>query len=380
MPDSRMPGFGRDTASARRRRLVDAGWLSPQEAEVLAAGPSDPERLSEDVVGQLRLPLSIVPNFRINDQDRLIPMATEEASVVAGAARVGALLRDGTGIRGRPGARRLSAQVLVDDGDAAAWLTRRGDALHRELDAGHPALCAAGGGVEGISARALPAGQVLTLEVRVGDAMGAHAVDRMAEVLGRRWETDHPGGRAVAAIVSNWPVGSPAAVEAEVPVSALARSGRGGDAVAQDILRLCAWASEDPRRLATHLKGTMNGALGVLAAFRQDLRAVDAAVLAGVWCDADGVAAPRWELKGARLCGCVALPIPCGTVGRGQDDPALVLLRRLSGVVRAGDLEVLALSAGLASNLSALQVLVTEGIVAGHGALHGGHATPKGES
>jgi len=355
------------------------GWLSSEEAAALAAGPGGHERLSEDVVGDHRLPLSIVPNFRINGLDRLIPMVTEEASVVAGAARIGALLRAGDGLRGRSGARRLSAQVLVDGGDAAAWLSTQGDALRADLDAGHPSLCAAGGGVESISLRTLSVGQVLTIDVRVGDAMGAHAVDRMAEALGERWEAEHSGARAVAAIVSNWPVGRPAAVEAEVPVAALARQGRDGDAVARDIMRLSQWAAEDPRRLVTHLKGTQNGVLGVLAAFRQDLRAVDAAALAAIWSRTDGAEAPRWELRGEVLAGRVALPIPCGIVGRGQDDPTLALLRRLSGVTRAGDLEVLALSAGLASNLSALQVLATEGIVAGHGRLHEA-PPPEGES
>lgn len=377
MPDSRMPGFGRGSPSTRRQRLVDAGWLSAPEAATLAAGPGSPGPLSEDVVGALCLPLSLIPNVRINARDVMVPLATEEASVAAGAARVATLLRDGAGLRGTPGDRRLSAQVLLDGGDAARWLESRRDALTLELDAGHPSLCAAGGGVDGIDVRDTSAGQVLTIDVRVGDAMGAHAVDRMAEVLAARWDAENEGGRAIAAIVSNWPAGAPAVVEATVAVGSLARAGRGGPAVAADIERLSEWAAGDPRRRVTHLKGTMNGVLGVLAAFRQDLRAADAAALAAAWNGIEGTCIPEWTVRGEALLGRVALPVPCGIVGRGQDDPALALLRRLGAIRSAGDLEVLALATGLLSNLSALQVLVTEGIVAGHGVLHDAHGGPK---
>jgi hydroxymethylglutaryl-CoA reductase len=360
----------------RRHRLVEAGWLTPQEASLLATGPGGSEGLSEDVVGVLRLPLSLLPNIRINGRDVLVPMATEEASIAAGIARVARLLRHDGGLRGIPGDRLLSAQVLVEGGDAAAWLRSR-PGLPAELNAGHPTLCAAGGGVAGIRVRDTAAGRVLTIDVRIGDAMGAHAVDRMAEVLAACWEAENADGRAVAAIVSNWPVGAPAVVEATVPIESLARAGRSGPAVASDIARLSAWAVADPQRRVTHLKGTMNGILGVLGAFRQDLRAADAAALAAAWNAVDGISIPAWTVRGEVLAGRVALPVPCGIVGRGQEDPGLVLLRRLAGVTRAGDLEVVALAAGLLSNLSALQVLVTEGIVAGHGGLHDARGGPE---
>ena len=197
--------------------------------------------------------------------------------------------------------------------------------------------------------------------------------------LGRAWETENPGGRVVAAIVSNWPVGEPATVEAEVSIQELARAGRSGAEVAADIVRLCTWAQEDPRRRVTHLKGAMNGIHGVLSVFRQDLRAVDAAALSAVWNDLEGVRLPLWERRGDHLVGAAALPIPCGIVGRGQTDPVLEMLRGLAGIHTGGDLEVVALTAGLLSNLAALQVLVSEGIVAGHGRLHGGTGAPGDE-
>ena len=378
MPDSRMPGFGRGTPSARRERLIETGWLSADEAASLVEGPGATNDLSEDSVGVHRLPLSLVPNFRINGEEVLVPMSTEEASVVAGVARVAKLLRGGDGIIGQSGSRRLSAQILVKGGDARPWLAATSDSLKALLDAGHPHLCAAGGGVEGIEVQTHEAGQVLVIDVRVGDAMGAHAVDRMAETLGKKWEAEVAGGRVLAAIVSNWPVGAPAVVEAQVPLEALERNGRAGADVAADIERLCSWAHEDPRRRVTHMKGAMNGISGVLAAFRQDLRATNAAALAAVWNDLEGVIVPTWTIEGDVLAGRAALPVPCGVVGRGQADPVLTLLRRLAGVASRADLEVVALSAGLAANLAALQVLVTEGIVAGHGRLHDGILTPKG--
>src|SRR5207247_3316924 len=44
------------------------------------------DRMIENVVGAMPIPLGIAVNFRVNERDYLVPMAIEEPSVVAAAS------------------------------------------------------------------------------------------------------------------------------------------------------------------------------------------------------------------------------------------------------------------------------------------------------
>lgn len=46
----------------------------------------------ENVIGTLSLPLSVVPQMMINNKKYMIPMCTEEPSVVAACSSIGKLL------------------------------------------------------------------------------------------------------------------------------------------------------------------------------------------------------------------------------------------------------------------------------------------------
>lgn len=52
------------------------------------------DAMIENVIGVLSLPLSIVPNFVINNKKYMIPMCIEEPSVVAACSSIGKLLSD----------------------------------------------------------------------------------------------------------------------------------------------------------------------------------------------------------------------------------------------------------------------------------------------
>ena len=61
------------------------------------------DRMIENVIGMMPMPLGIAVNFLINDRDYLIPMAIEEPSVVAAASYAARMARDGGGFRGEEG-------------------------------------------------------------------------------------------------------------------------------------------------------------------------------------------------------------------------------------------------------------------------------------
>ena len=88
--DSRISGFYKLTREERVKKIAELTGIPMEELEPLA----DPSKMDmeilnhmiENVIGSMTLPLGIATNFRINDQDYLIPMAIEEPSVVAAAS------------------------------------------------------------------------------------------------------------------------------------------------------------------------------------------------------------------------------------------------------------------------------------------------------
>jgi hydroxymethylglutaryl-CoA reductase len=199
----------------RLQAIETAGFITREERLVLAPTGGGPLPRLENLCTLLPLGLSLAPNFRINGRDRVVPMVTEEASVVAGASRIAVLLRSGEGLRATAGERLLGGQVLwAWQGSwqdlAALTEPRQGELLER-LNGLHPSLVGAGGGLRSFCWRAGPeAGlQVLDLVAHTGDAMGAHLLDRLAAELAGELLRFLPG-RPVTSIVRIAPwVGRP---------------------------------------------------------------------------------------------------------------------------------------------------------------------------
>ena len=69
----------------------------------------------ENVVGTLAIPVGIATNFTVNGRDYLIPMATEEPSVVAAASNVARMARRHGGIHASTTAPVMIAQIQLVD-------------------------------------------------------------------------------------------------------------------------------------------------------------------------------------------------------------------------------------------------------------------------
>ncbi|MFN7133501.1 MAG: 3-hydroxy-3-methylglutaryl-CoA reductase, partial [Myxococcales bacterium] len=171
---SRLSGFYRLPPQERRRRLVEARWLTPEEAEALTRmgrfGEPDADAMIENVVGLHALPLAVALNFRINGEERVLPMAVEEPSIVAAASYAARLVADGGGFLAEADPPVLAAQIqLLDVPDTEAAL-RRLHAAEPELlaaaDALIPRMVARGGGARGLEVRLL-APDMLCVHVHV---------------------------------------------------------------------------------------------------------------------------------------------------------------------------------------------------------------------
>ncbi|HEV7734484.1 MAG TPA: hydroxymethylglutaryl-CoA reductase, degradative [Candidatus Binatia bacterium] len=380
---SRIAGFGRLGHAERLSRLAERTGLGLDDvatltdAQVLTFEAAD--HMIENAVGVLGLPMGIALNFRINGDDRLVPMAVEEPSVVAAASSAARLVREGGGFTADADPSIMIGQVhllRVTDPDVAR--TRIEAAAERVMavaDAIHPNMARRGGGVRGLTARVLPdapggTGMVVHLLVDVGDAMGANAVNSMVEAIAPDLEA-LSGGEARLRILSNLADQRVARAEGRVPFAALDTPSLAGRVVAERVVEAWALADVDPYRATTHNKGVMNGVDAVALATGQDWRGIEAG--AHAFAARAGRYAPltTWSIDGDVLLGRIALPLAVGIVGGNLEcNPRARLALRILAVRGARDLAAVMAAAGLAQNLAALRALVTDGIQRGHMALH----------
>jgi hydroxymethylglutaryl-CoA reductase len=371
--------FYKLSVSERIERLFAEGAIDAAGAAILRSGAplsiERADRLIENVVGVFPLPLGIARNFRVNGKDVLVPMAIEEASVVAAASNGARLLRKGGGILAEAGEPLMVGQVQVleprDFAAAAEAIKRAAPEILALANAGHSRLVAAGGGARRLAVRALeetPAGPMLIVEIEVDvrDAMGANAVNSMCEAIAPLI-AERAGGRAGLRILSNLCDRRLVRASGTVPAAEI-----GGPEGVRGIVEASAFAEADPYRAATHNKGIMNGVDALLLATGQDWRAAEAGAHAYAARSGRYGALAVWRRdERGDLAGRLEMPLAVGIVGGGTEvHPVAAVARKICGAKTAADLAALAAAVGLAQNLAAIRALAQEGIQRGHMKLH----------
>ncbi|MFP3219974.1 MAG: hydroxymethylglutaryl-CoA reductase, degradative [Candidatus Marsarchaeota archaeon] len=324
--------------------------------------PNPPPPLPlENSIGFFPINFAVANYFLIDGKDYLIPMATEEPSVVAAASNGAKMARSGGGFFTGAGEQLMLSEVVIK----GAKNDFNPEDYYRELkslaDSQMPSVVAAGGGLKEVKTERLGNYLVVKFWVDTADSMGANALDRLAEAVAPIIETA-TGGKALLRVLSNRVERRLAWAEAKVPLEAL-----GGEEVARSVEEASQFASLSEERAVTHNKGIMNGVSAVALATGNDTRALEAA--AHSYACREGKYRPlsSWHVEGDRLVGRIDLPIPVGTVGGGvRSNEAAVFSLKLLGVSKAVELGRVMAAVGLAQNLAALKALVTEGIQKGH--------------
>jgi hydroxymethylglutaryl-CoA reductase len=304
-------------------------------------------------------------------------MAVEETSVVAAFSNAAKIARAGGGFTAEADPPHMIGQVQLspDTAEEADRIVARLAAGQEEIGTVAREACASmesrGGGLIRIETRRLeddeggPPIVVLHLVVDVVDAMGANAVNTIAELVAPTVE--RVAGRGVhLRILSNLAVHRLARAACSIPVDAL-----GGLEIAERIADADRFSRIDPYRAATHNKGILNGIDAVAVATGNDWRAIEAAAHAYAARDGRYRGLTRWRIAGDRLDGSIELPMPVGIVGGvTKSHPTIALLSSLIGVESARMLAAILAAVGLAQNLAALRALSAEGIQHGHMMLH----------
>lgn len=371
---SRIPGFYQLSPRERLRKVADMSGLDAAgEAHLADTGNLPAETadcMIENVIGTLNLPIGVATNLIIDGEEPLVPMATEESSVVAAVCNAARQCRDAGGFYTDTSSPIMIAQVqllgVANPDFARLRLLEARDEIKRICDATDPVLLEHGGGFQDIEVRVLEDMVIVHLLVDVRDAMGANAVNSMAEAVApslAAWS----GGESRLRILSNLADRRLARVRATWHLDQL-----GGESVRDGILAAYRFADLDPYRAATHNKGVMNGVSAVVLATGNDTRAVEAGAHAYAARTGRYRSLTHWEADhDGNLTGTLEMPMPVGLIGGAtRAHPTARRCLEILGVSSADRLARIIVAVGLAQNFAALKALATTGIQKGHMALH----------
>jgi hydroxymethylglutaryl-CoA reductase len=376
-PSSRIAGFHTLERADRLASLAKALKLGSEQVEEFgnasAALGSMAAHMVENAIGTMNIPLGIATNMIVDGTDVVVPMATEESSVIAAVCNGARQCRTTNGVRTSTTGPLMIAQVQItgirDPFAARGQLFEKTQEIAKICNEMDPILVEMGGGFRDIEVRVLDTVEpmvILHLIVDTRDAMGANAVNTMAEAVAPHVST-WTGGKVELRILSNLADRRLVRANAVWPVEKI-----GGESVRDAMVRAGEFANADPYRATTHNKGIMNGVSAVVLATGNDTRAVEAGAHAYAARSGRYSALTRWEVNAdGALSGSLEMPLAVGIVGGATKvHPTAQFSLSIMGAPGADRLARIAGAVGLVQNFSALKALATEGIQRGHMTLH----------
>ena len=382
----RIPEFYKLSVEERVKIVHDRGLLTGTDFRALASGRhtldlAAADKMIENVVGVMGLPLGLGMNLLVNNKQYIVPMVVEEPSVVAALSAASKLIRKCGGFQAEATDPILIGQIQMVDvpniESAKQKIKERTQEILNLANSFHPNMVARGGGARDIEmfVHRLPStGRrtlVIHLLVDTRDAMGANLVNGMCEGVAPLIESI-AGGEVFLRILSNLTDRSLVSASCKIKLQELAGRGYTGEQARDGIIVATDFASVDPYRAATHNKGIMNGIDPLAIATGNDWRAIEAGAHAYAARGGRYTSLTRWwSDEDGSLCGSIELPIKVGIVGAPLDsNPTVSLNLNLLDVSSATELAKVMASVGLAQNFAAIRALATEGIQKGHMTLH----------
>jgi len=345
----------------------------------------------ENTITNFYLPLGVAPNFEINDKVYCVPMAIEESSVVAAAAKSAAFWKERGGFKATVSNTNKVGHVHFiwkgrNPASLVEWFNNNKSIFLEETQRLTANMEARGGGIKSISLENkthLEKGYYqLEAQFETIDAMGANFINSCLEQFSKTLESGlHSSTLAesekeveiIMCILSNYTPDCLVKVEVSCPVDELNVEGSVPPLeFAEKFIRAINIANIEPYRATTHNKGVMNGIDAVALATGNDFRAIEASAhayaskdgqyksLTNATIDPDGIF--RFWIE---------VPMAVGTVGGITNlHPTVKFCHKLLGNPKAKELMMIIASTGLAQNFGAVRSLVTTGIQKGHMKMH----------
>ena len=373
---ARLPGFAKLSPTERIEALLKEGLLTWDEAQILKEQKGLPlsiaDQLTENVLSTFDLPFSLAPYFLINGRDYVLPMVTEEPSVVAAASFAAKLIQRSGGFTTQVHQRQMIGEIALTDVEDRNTASKRiledKETLLQLTNEAYPSIVKRGGGARDLWVENKGDFLIVYLAVDPKEAMGANMLNTMLEALTDRIQ-ELSGGQTLMAILSNLATRSLVSARCAIDFKALSRNPEEAIEIAHRMELASQLAQVDPYRAATHNKGIFNGIDALVLATGNDWRAIEAG--------AHTYAAQSGSYKGLshwtshpeekKLYGEITLPMPVATKGGSIGlNPTVQVSHRLLEEPSAIELAGIIASLGLAQNFAALKALVTTGIQAGH--------------
>lgn len=373
---ARLPGFAKLSPTERIEALLKEGLLTWDEAQILKEQKGLPlsiaDQLTENVLSTFDLPFSLAPYFLINGRDYVLPMVTEEPSVVAAASFAAKLIQRSGGFTTQVHQRLMIGEIALTDVRDVVTASKRiledKETLLQLANEAYPSIVKRGGGARDLWVENKGNFLIVYLAVDPKEAMGANMLNTMLEALTDRIQ-ELSGGQALMAILSNLATRSLVSARCAIDFKALSRNPEEAVEIAHRMELASQLAQVDPYRAATHNKGIFNGIDALVLATGNDWRAIEAGAHAYAAQSGPYKGLSHWKSQPEekKLYGEITLPMPVATKGGSIGlNPTVQVSHRLLGEPSAIELAGIIASLGLAQNFAALKALVTTGIQAGH--------------
>ena len=373
---ARLPGFAKLSPTERIEALLKEGLLTWDEAQILKEQQGLPlsiaDQLTENVLSTFDLPFSLAPYFLINGQGYVLPMVTEEPSVVAAASFAAKLIQRSGGFTTQVHQRQMIGEIALTDVRDVEMASKRiledKETLLQLANEAYPSIVKRGGGARDLWVENKENFLIVYLAVDPKEAMGANMLNTMLEALTEPIQK-LSGGQVLMAILSNLATRSLVSARCAIDFKALSRNPEEATAIAQRMELASQLAQVDPYRAATHNKGIFNGIDALVLATGNDWRAIEAGAHAYAAQSGPYKGLSHWKSQPEekKLYGEITLPMPVATKGGSIGlNPTVHVSHQLLEEPTAVELAGIIASLGLAQNFAALKALVTTGIQAGH--------------
>ena len=391
-------GFSKLSKEEKIDWIVSQYFINPQEAKqtVTQYWNADDniqklhDEFIENTITNFYLPLGVAPNFIINGKNYTIPMAVEESSVVAAAAKAAKFWSERGGFK----ATVLNTEKI---GQVHFLFSGNFEKLHTFFQSIKAQFFAdtenftknmqkRGGGILDITlvdkTNELPNYFQLHATFNTKDSMGANFINTCLEQFAKTLENQAQYYEAfseegkkiqiIMSILSNYVPNCLVRAEVSCPIEQL-----GDDAAidskefAEKFVTAIKIAEIEPYRAVTHNKGIMNGIDAVVLATGNDFRAIEAGAHAYASRNGKYSSLSHAKIENGIFTFWIDIPLALGTIGGLTNlHPLVKFSMEMLGKPNAEELMKIVAVTGLAQNFAAVRSLTTTGIQKGHMKMH----------
>ncbi len=343
----------------------------------------------ENTITNFYVPFGVAPNFLINDRVYCMPMAIEESSVVAAAAKNASFWMTRGGFKSQViSTTKIGHVHFAWYGDFEKLKIFFESIKHKFIEETKDLtsnMRSRGGGILDIQilnkTDLEPNYYQIQAKFETCEAMGANFINSLLEEFSKIFERelnnsdfseDEKKLVILMCILSNYT--PECLVKCEVSCSIEELSDDPSIDVnlfAKKFEQAIHVANIEPYRATTHNKGIFNGIDAVIIATGNDFRAVEACGHTYAARDGQYRSLTNVEIKDGIFRFWIEIPIAVGTVGGLTSlHPMVKFAHQLLGNPKATDLMKIIAAVGLAQNFGAVRSLVTTGIQKGHMKMH----------